>query len=92
MFEEFSKRNKAVRAALELAAEGGWSAVMRLPSWHDEDAFVLELLRAHGVLVQPGWFYDFETQPLVVLSLLSEPQRFREGCERLVACASRSPS
>ena len=27
MFEEFSKRNKAVRAALELAAEGGWSAV-----------------------------------------------------------------
>ena len=27
MFEEFSKSNKAVRTALELAAEGGWSAV-----------------------------------------------------------------
>jgi aspartate/methionine/tyrosine aminotransferase len=75
-----------------LRVEGGWSAVLRLPSWLDEDAFVLELRRADGVLVQPGWFYDFETQPLVVLSLLSEPQRFREGCERLVARASRSPS
>src|SRR6476661_7548240 len=27
MFEEFSKRNRAIQAALELAAEGGWSAV-----------------------------------------------------------------
>lgn len=27
MFEEFSKRNRATRAALELAAEGGWKAV-----------------------------------------------------------------
>ena len=27
MFEDFSKRNKAVRAALELAAEGGWKSV-----------------------------------------------------------------
>ena len=27
MFEDFSKRNKAVRAALELAAEGGWKNV-----------------------------------------------------------------
>jgi ubiquinone biosynthesis protein COQ9 len=27
MFEEFSKRNRAIQAALELAAEGGWKAV-----------------------------------------------------------------
>jgi AcrR family transcriptional regulator len=27
MFEEFNTRNKAVRAALELAAEGGWKAM-----------------------------------------------------------------
>ena len=27
MFEEFSKRNRAIQAALELAAEGGWNAV-----------------------------------------------------------------
>ena len=27
MFEEFSKRNRAIQAALELAAEGGWRSV-----------------------------------------------------------------
>jgi ubiquinone biosynthesis protein COQ9 len=27
MFEDFSKRNKAIQAALELAAEGGWRSV-----------------------------------------------------------------
>ena len=27
MFEEYNKRNKAIVAALELAAEGGWKAV-----------------------------------------------------------------
>ena len=27
MFEDFSKRNKAIVAALELATEGGWSSV-----------------------------------------------------------------
>jgi len=27
MFEEYSKRNRAIQAALELAAEGGWKAV-----------------------------------------------------------------
>ena len=27
MFEEYSKRNRAIQAALELAAEGGWRAV-----------------------------------------------------------------
>ena len=27
MFEEYNKRNKAIVAALELAAEGGWKVV-----------------------------------------------------------------
>jgi alanine-synthesizing transaminase len=72
-------------SATLLRAEGGWSAVLRLPSITTEDQFVLGLLRERGVLVQPGWFYDFETQPFVVLSLLTEPGLFREGAALIAA-------
>jgi alanine-synthesizing transaminase len=46
---------------------------------------VLALLREQGVLIQPGWFYDFATEPYAVVSLLTEPAVFREGVARLVA-------
>jgi len=36
------------------------------------------------VLVQPGFFYDFETEAFLVLSLLTEPEIFREGVRRLL--------
>jgi hypothetical protein len=35
--------------------------------------------------VQPGFFYDFETEAFLVLSLLTEPAVLREGISRLVA-------
>jgi aspartate/methionine/tyrosine aminotransferase len=72
-----------------LRAEGGWSAVLQLPNVVSEDDFVLGLLRDEGVLVQPGWFYDFESQPFCIVSLLTEPSTFRAGCERLVAYVTR---
>jgi alanine-synthesizing transaminase len=72
-----------------LRAEGGWSAVLRLPNVVGEEDFVLGLLRAESVLVQPGWFYDFESQPFCVVSLLTEPSTFRAGCERLVDYVTR---
>jgi aspartate/methionine/tyrosine aminotransferase len=72
-----------------LRAEGGWSAVLRLPNVVAEDDFVLGLLRDEGVLVQPGWFYDFESQPFCIVSLLTEPSTFRAGGERLVDYVTR---
>lgn len=76
-------------ALTPLRCEGGWSAVLRLPGVVSEDDFVVGLLREQSVLVQPGWFYDFETQPFVIVSLLTEPSTFRQGCERLVAYVTR---
>jgi alanine-synthesizing transaminase len=66
-----------------LRAEGGWSAVLHLPRLASEEEIVLGLIE-RGVLVQPGWFYDFESEPYVVVSLLVEPSTFREGGQRLV--------
>jgi alanine-synthesizing transaminase len=69
--------------ATVLRVEGGWYAVVRLPSTKSEVDWVLELLHEDGVLVHPGWFYDFTTEPFVVLSLLTPPEIFAEGTRRL---------
>lgn len=62
---------------------GGWAQVVRLPSVPGEDAVCLRALEA-GVVVQPGWFYDFPSGAWLVLSLLSPPDEFARGVERLV--------
>jgi aspartate/methionine/tyrosine aminotransferase len=70
-----------------LEPEGGWSAVLRifcsqtLPQTDEELA--LDLLKRAGVLVHPGYFFDFATEDFLVLSLLPEPARFAEGARRL---------
>jgi hypothetical protein len=72
-----------------LRAEAGWSAVLHLPAVASEEQLVLGLLRDASVLVQPGWYYDFESEPYAVISLLSEPSVFQEGTERLVEYITR---
>jgi aspartate/methionine/tyrosine aminotransferase len=72
-----------------LRADAGWSAVLRLPRVASEEQLLLGLLREQQVLVQPGWFYDFEREPYFVVSLLTPPSVFREGSERLVAYVTR---
>ena len=67
-----------------LTADGGWTAVLRLPRLASEERIVLDLLERYDVLTQPGWFYDFESEPYLVVSLLSEPSTLREGGRRLV--------
>jgi alanine-synthesizing transaminase len=75
-----------------LRAEAGWSAVLRLPNVASEEQLVLGLLESEQVLVQPGWFYDFASEPYAVVSLLSEPRLFREGAARLVSYLNRVAS
>jgi len=67
-----------------LKVEGGWYAVLRVPRVHTEEEWCLELLR-DGVLVQPGFFYDFDSEAFLVLSLLTPSETFRAGVGRIVA-------
>jgi aspartate/methionine/tyrosine aminotransferase len=71
-----------------LRAEGGWYAVLRLPATRAEEEWMLAFLDA-GVLVQPGFFYDFESEPWAVVSLITPPETFQKGVEILVACQNR---
>jgi alanine-synthesizing transaminase len=68
-----------------LSVEGGWYAVVQVPRTRSEEEWVLTLLEHHNVLVQPGFFYDFESEAFLVLSLLTESAQFQEGVRRLLA-------
>jgi hypothetical protein len=70
-----------------LAAEGGWYAILQVPATLSEEDRVCRLLDASGVLVHPGFFFDFEREAFLVLSLLPEPARFAQGVARILADA-----
>jgi aspartate/methionine/tyrosine aminotransferase len=80
----------ALRAALAgvpgvelLEPQGGWSAVLRVSLPITDEELVLGLLDRAGVLVHPGYFFDFASEDYLVLSLLPEPDRFAEGVGRM---------
>ena len=60
---------------------GGWYAVVRLGE--DDEELTLRLLREKHVLVQPGFFFDFDEDGWVVMSLLQDPAQFKEAIERM---------
>jgi len=66
-----------------LSVEGGWYIVIQVPRVRTEEEWTLELLDQCQVLVQPGFFYDFESEAFLVASLLTEPGVFRDGAVRL---------
>ena len=66
-----------------LDVEGGWYATIRVPRIRTEEEWVLHLL-GRGVLAQPGFFYDFEGEAYLVLSLLTPPDVFAAGCARII--------
>ncbi len=70
-------------AANILAVEGGWYIVIQVPRIRSEEEWTLELLGREGVFVQPGFFFDFESEAFLVVSLLTSPTVFQEGLERL---------
>jgi len=62
-----------------LDVEAGWYAIARL-----EEGAELQLLEKENVLVQPGYFYDFDNPAFAVISLLTPPADFEEGIRRIV--------
>lgn len=73
-----------VTAAQVLPVEGGWSAVIRVPRVMSDEELALALL-ARGVLVHPGYFFDFAQEGYVVVSLLTPSDVFLEGVRRIAA-------
>lgn len=76
-------------AARVLPPEGGWSAVVQVPSTgEDEEALVLRLLQEAQVIVQPGYYFDFNRGTHLVVSLLPEPAVFARAIRRVLEMAA----
>lgn len=71
-----------------LRAQGGWTAVVRLPVLDSDEHRALALLDA-GVVLHPGHFYDFAGDGHVVVSLIVEPDVLDAALERWSALLAR---
>jgi alanine-synthesizing transaminase len=70
-----------------LKTEGGWYAVLEAPRIQTEEDWVLNLLAQDDILVHPGFFYDFEREAFLVISLLTPTDKFQAGIRRILARA-----
>jgi hypothetical protein len=68
-----------------LGAEGGWSAILQVPATESEEERVTRLLEEQGVLVHPGYFFDFPREAFLVLSLLPPRDVFEKAIDRILA-------
>ncbi len=82
----------SLRAACErlttgrvLGREGGWVAIIAMQNGISDEEMVCRLLELDQVLVHPGYFYDVDADSCLVISLLTRPDRFMTGIDRLVS-------
>ncbi len=83
------RKNYSVLTSLDpcgvtrLRAQGGWYAVLALPPGICEEEFSLSLLKEEKVYTHPGYFFDFESEPFLVVSLLPPENDFRSGMDAI---------
>ena len=67
-----------------LSLQGGWYATLRIPAVKSEEEWVLEFLREDHVSVYPGYFFDFDREAYIILSLLPPVPIFQEAAGRIM--------
>lgn len=73
-----------------LPVEGGWTGVLRVPAVRSEESMVLGLLQDEQVLVHPGYFFDFDHEAYLIISLLPPPVLFQDAFSRTLRFACRA--
>jgi aspartate/methionine/tyrosine aminotransferase len=72
-----------------LSLEGGWYAILRVPALGSDEDLVIALLQDAGILLQPGHFYNFQSEGNLVASLITPVEEFRAGVDKalnFIAC------
>jgi aspartate/methionine/tyrosine aminotransferase len=57
---------------------------VRVPVTQSDEDLAIDILRKMSVLAHPGHFYDFPSDGYLVVSLITPPEQFREGVERVL--------
>jgi alanine-synthesizing transaminase len=81
---ELDRQLAAQKVSSRLDLEGGWYAVLRVPSTRSDEDLALFLLNDSGVYVHPGHFYDFSSDGYLVVSLISKEKQFSSGLKTLL--------
>ena len=76
--------NAAASSCTCRRADGGWYAVLQVPTIEPEEDLVVRLLTKDGVLTHPGYFFDFPHESFLVVSLLTPETAFRDGATRIL--------
>jgi len=72
-----------------LATEGGWYAVLKIPDTYSEEEWALAFLNRDHVFVHPGYFFDFDEEAFIVVSLLPSDHVFQDGIKRILGHISK---
>jgi aspartate/methionine/tyrosine aminotransferase len=86
---ELDRQLAGQKASQRLHVEGGWYAVLRVPVTRSDEELAIELVKDEGVFVHPGHFYDFPSDGYLVVSLMTPPEDFREGVEKVLSAVGR---
>lgn len=73
------------RLGTVLHTDGGWYMILKLTGSVDEEELIEQLLLKDQVYVHPGYFFNFNEGPYLILSLLPLTETFTEGVTRIVA-------
>ena len=71
------------RTVDRLLVEGGWYAILRIPSLTTGEDTAIHLLESVGVIVHPGEFFGMSGAGRLILSLLAPPSKFYEAIQQL---------
>jgi hypothetical protein len=73
-----------------LPSDGGWSAVLRVPRTRRDEEWALAILDEVGVLVHPGFLFDFPSEGWLVVNAIAPEAIFRDAVERTLECVGAS--
>lgn len=73
-----------------LRVEGGWTVLLELPRFLDEDAWIERLAEEAQALFAPGWFFDLHEGGTLVASLIAEPADFARAMARALDTIERA--
>lgn len=82
-YRTLATRLEGIPSCTLLVADGGWSAIVRVPSMGSEEDLVVDLVGT-GVIVHPGYFFDLPHESFLVVSLLPTEDQFAEGVDRVL--------
>jgi alanine-synthesizing transaminase len=82
--QELDRQLATEKSCRRLDVEAGWYAVVRVPATQSDEDLAIDIIRRASVLVHPGHFYDFPSDGYLILSLITPPRDFQEGCRRLL--------